>query len=533
MKRRLLAFAALILSVAAIVSSCKDESTPPPAPQVTGDVGSLNLVTGGTGKVTLTVVAPGKFGTATAVADKGTVTMANIAGTGTEAGVAELTYVAPDETGNYKITVTVTDQAQQTGTVDITVAVTAKPPVTVPAGNVSGVWEKNTTYIAGGTLVIAKGTSLTIQEGVTVIFDGNGSTAAPELSVQGSLYSMGTATKPVLFTIPEAKRIKANIFAGTWGGIQATPDATEMVLQYTTVEYAGAPTGAGNASLYSGSPYKDGDPRYGILFSNTAGKLVMQNSNVRYTADDGMRVTGGTVLISKNQFVLNGKNGGESVNIKSGVTGTVAYNVSYRAATNAWKWSSKSGTSDNPQTDVDVYNNTAVECGWRQTKTGRGGSLNIEGKARGQAYNNLVVNSRFGTKIVGGGGSDGADTVNIKVGYNHYFGTDANMVNQFYPTDGWLIKGWKESKNDIAGAAKENDPKFVNYTVTAYTSAYPVDPLTLDYMPATADFHLQAGAPGLAKGKTSFTVKSAIVINGITYTPPAPAAYIGAYGTAN
>ncbi len=528
MKRRLLAFAALILSVAAIVSSCKDESTPPPAPQVTGDVGSLNLVTGGTGKVTLTVVAPGKFGTATAVADKGTVTMANIAGTGTEAGVAELTYVAPDETGNYKITVTVTDQAQQTGTVDITVAVTAKPPVTVPAGNVSGVWEKNTTYIAGGTLVIAKGTSLTIQEGVTVIFDGNGSTAAPELSVQGSLYSMGTAAKPVLFTIPEAKRIKANIFAGTWGGIQATPDATEMVLQYTTVEYAGAPTGAGNASLYSGSPYKDGDPRYGILFSNTAGKLVIQNSNVRYTADDGMRVTGGTVLISKNQFVLNGKNGGESVNIKSGVTGTVAYNVSYRAATNAWKWSSKSGTSDNPQTDVDVYNNTAVECGWRQTKTGRGGSLNVEEKGRGQAYNNLVVNSRFGMKMV-----SSADVGNLKIGFNQYYGTDKVMTDQFYPTDGALVKGDKETSSDVVGAAGENDPGFVNYVVSTYTSAYPVDPSTLDYMPSTVDFHLKSTAPGLAKGKTSFTVKSAIVINGITYTPPAPAAYIGAYGTAN
>ena len=135
---------------------------------------------------------------------------------------------------------------------DITVAVTSKPPVNVPAGNVEGTWVRNTTYIAGGTLTIPKGKSLTIQEGVTVIFDGTGSSTAPELAVLGNLYSMGTAAKPVLFTLPEAKRIKANIFAGLWGGIQATPDAGEVVLLYTTIEYTGAPTGAGNASLYSG-----------------------------------------------------------------------------------------------------------------------------------------------------------------------------------------------------------------------------------------------------------------------------------------
>ena len=70
---------------------------------------------------------------------------------------------------------------------------------------------------------------------------------------------------------------------------------------------------------------------------------------------------------------------------------------------------------------------------------------------------------------------------------------------------------------------------FVNYTVSAYTSAYPVDPGTLDFMPPTADFHLKAGAPGLAKGKTGFTMKPAIVVGGVTYTPPAPSVNIGAY----
>jgi hypothetical protein len=521
---KLLTMLAVIFSLG-YFASCDSKSDPAPAPQVSGDKSSLNLVPEASDKVVLTIVAPGSFSKVEAITDKGTVTIANETGKGTDAGSAELTYVAPDEIGNFKITVTVTDGETQTGTLEITVAVTAKPPVNLPAGNVEGTWEKNTTYIAGGTLTIAKGKTLTIQEGVTVIFDGTGTQAAPELSVQGKLYSMGTEDKPITFTIPEAKRTKANIFAGTWGGVQATPDASEVVLLYTNIEYAGAPTGPGNASLFAGSPYSDGDPRYGLLFSNTDGKFVMKNSRIAYTADDGMRIVGGTILIANNMFVLNGKNGGESVNIKSSVTGTVAFNISYRAATNAWKWSNASGASATPQTDMNVYNNTAIECGWRQTKTGRGGSLNVEKGARGQAYNNLVVNSRFGYKQVGD-----ADVANISVGYSHYYGTDDVMVNQFYPSDGTLVKGEKESNKDVVGTAGQNDPMFVNYPVSTYTSTYPVDPSTLDYMPAAADFHLKTGAPGLGKGKTGFTLKPAITINGTTYTPPSPSANIGALG---
>ena len=524
-KTKLLSVSSFALSVLLLITSCSKDDAPKPAPQITGDKASLNLIPEASDVVVLTIVAPGKFASVSATADKGTVTVDEITGTDGEQGSATLHYTAPAEIGNYKITVTVIDKASQSGTSDITVSVTAKPPVQVPAGNVSGVWEKNTTYIAGGMLVVPADQSLTIQEGVTVIFDGNGTQGAPEFSIQGNLYCNGTATKPITFTIPEAKRTKANIFAGLWGGIQATKTSKEMVLQYVNIEYAGAPTGGTNPSISVG-PYADGDPRYGLLFSNPAGKFVMQNSRIAYTADDGMRIVGGTVLITNNCFVLTGKNGGESVNLKSSVTGTVAYNMSYRAATNAYKWSNKSGSASTPQTDVYVYNNTAVECGWRQTKTGRGGSINIEGGARGLIYNNLIVNCRFGTKVV-----DDADVANLLVGFNHYYGADQVMANEFYPTAVLFKKGDKETANDIAGVASANDPKFVSYAVSSYASTYPVDPSTLDFMPGTADFRLLAGAPGITKAKTGFTVKPSITVNGVAYTAPAPSTTIGAFGT--
>jgi hypothetical protein len=94
-------------------------------------------------------------------------------------------------------------------------------------------------------------------------------------------------------------------------------------------------------------------------------------------------------------------------------------------------------------------------------------------------------------------------------------------VKQFQPSDE-ILKG----ANDLISAkVGDNDPKFVNY------------PLNTDNKNATFntawDFHLQAGSPALGKGKTNFTrlYAEGIVVNGVTYKSPAPADYIGAFGT--
>ncbi|MEO7991155.1 MAG: hypothetical protein ABI663_16515 [Chryseolinea sp.] len=523
---KLFTLALLTISLPAYFWSCSSDEATPPAPQVTSDKPTLNLVPYQDDVATLTIVAPATFESITAVADNGVVTVSDITGTGTKTATAKLNYTAPDITGNFKITVTITDKANQITTEDVNVAVTAKAPVTLGAGNITlAKLEKGTTYIAAGGLVIPEGSTLTIEEDVTVIFDGDGTATAPELTVKGKLYSYGTAQKPVKFTIPVAKRIKANIFAGLWGGIQATDKATEVVLLYTHIEYAGAPAGPGNPSVDNGM-YEDGAARYGLLITNPEGKFVMQHSRIAYTSDDGMRVVGGTVLITNNIYELNGRTGGESVNIKSGVKGTVAYNFAYRSATNAYKWSNASGFAATPQTDVDAYNNTAVECGWRQTKSGRGGSLNIEKAGRGQCYNNLSVNCRFGVRVV----SD-ADIDNLTLGYSLYFGTEQVMVDEFYPTAGAIVKGDKETNMDVVGLVGEKDPKFEAYTLTGFVSADVKDPAVLDFMPASVDFHVKSDSPALAKGKTGLTLKPAIVIDGKTYSAPVASNFIGAFGT--
>ena len=102
---------------------------------------------------------------------------------------------------------------------------TENPADETVEGNVSGVWEANSVIKVSGHIVVPEGESLTIEEGVQVIFDdaGVGANHAPiEFTVDGNLYCEGTAENPVRLTVAEEDRTEANTFAGLWGGIVAS-----------------------------------------------------------------------------------------------------------------------------------------------------------------------------------------------------------------------------------------------------------------------------------------------------------------------
>ena len=77
------------------------------------------------------------------------------------------------------------------------------------SGNVEGVWEANTVVSVTGHIVVPEGKSLTIEEGVTVVFDdkGVGVNHTPiEFTVDGNLYCKGTEEHPILLSVAESKR---------------------------------------------------------------------------------------------------------------------------------------------------------------------------------------------------------------------------------------------------------------------------------------------------------------------------------------
>ena len=105
-------------------------------------------------------------------------------------------------------------------------AVTPTPVVPVVqenvGGEVSGVWEKGSTYKITNHIQISEGKSLTILEGATVVFSD--STVKPEFIVKGNLYVLGTDQNPVKFTVPDAWKIARNEFGNLWGRHHRQPE---------------------------------------------------------------------------------------------------------------------------------------------------------------------------------------------------------------------------------------------------------------------------------------------------------------------
>ncbi|GAB3718639.1 right-handed parallel beta-helix repeat-containing protein [Spirosoma lituiforme] len=393
-------------------------------------------------------------------------------------------------------------------------------PVTVPvvkeavSGDVSGVWEKGSTYRITGHLQVPASQSLVIQEGVTVVFSD--STVKPEFIVKGNLYIMGTSANPVKLTVPDAWKTTANQWGNLWGGIIAAPTCAELLIDNAILEYGGAVTTESSPSVKAGL-YKAtaGNHVPAVNYSNVNGKLVIVNSRLNNQNEDGFYIEGGKVIIANNKIYTQGVSGGDAINIKSGVQADVAFNLVYSPNTNALKLSNTGDRT--PQSYVIGYNNTIVNAGWRRP-TIKGGSIWVEIAVRAELYNNLLANDRFGIKR----DPKNPEDARSKVSNNLYYNYTADGVTNFQPSTEILT-----GTNDvISKTAGDNDPKFVNY------------PLSTDQKNAvfnTAwDFRLQSGSPAIGKGTTSFTrlyADGLTFANGTVYKSPAPSTTIGAFGS--
>lgn len=566
--------AMFFIGTAVFLASCdKDEDPPKPAPTLTASSSTLSVITDTTATVTVDISAAAGIKDITATLDKselGTVEITNKADLLTKTvGTATIKFTSLFELGSGTVTVTVTDDASQTGTKTIAVTVTNHPPIEISGtmGDTgtkeyhitdAATWGPHLTYhVTGNVFVEAEG-SLTLMEGTTVIVDGQYS-----FTVRGNFYSYGTEEDSVVFTVPAEQHKKENIFAGLWGGVLSSDTdgdndfaADEMVVQYTRFEFTGM-VGQAWQDIVKLGEVEETVPGYALFFNNPDGVCVIQNSTFAYTTDVAVQVDQGKILITNNAFILNGKAGGEAIDTKVGTNGDIAYNLFYKSATNGVKYNAKNGSAD-----LRVYNNTAVECGWRQTEhSNHGGSFNVEQGGKGKLHNNLIVNCTRGVRF-----SDGKlpDVAELSVGYNFHYvafneavGVDA-YTPQFYPEDGFIIRGngatgpdvdstfstshdiptpvyTAEQYDEAATIAASVDPKFENFVVTTFTKALAEtseEPSNEDF-PAAFDFHLKAGSPALTGGNTDFSPynTSSLSINGKTYTIPQPSAFFGAFGT--
>ncbi len=383
-------------------------------------------------------------------------------------------------------------------------------------GTIKGTLKVGRTYNMTGNVIVNKGDTLWLQNGVHVNVKGEFG-----FYIFGAMVSLGTKSNPNTITMDAAVRtdntsqnpLTDQALLGTWCGISCDTGCTLLVLKWTHVQFAGAfhksppsiPNVANNAKSYP------------ILFQNPNGYFIMEDSWLYGSADDAIRTYGGKIHVMRNTFEKCGQTGGEGLNMKVGTVGNVAFNVFMGIATNGPKASNKGVGSI--QTNVAIYNNTIINSGYRRSSTGRGGSINYEEGAKGYSYNDLIVNCKYGFRVVP---NPPADTFNLTYGNHYYYGDSLSVVNQFYPTSytthpqltdfplytSYLPSNYTEGAiYNAPSLLSANNPMFVHFPL-------PMFDFKVESFVGTYDFHLQASSPAIGKGSTAFSpINNGVIVN--------------------
>lgn len=320
-----------------------------------------------------------------------------------------------------------------------------------------------------------------------------------------------------------------------------------LILKWTHIEFGGFAL-SDDQGISVGQ--KGGDA-FSILFQNPDGIFVMEDSWLYGGVDDPIRVSNGKICFMRNTFEKGGLHGGDCLNCKGGTVGDMAYNLYVGMATNGQKASNKGIPAGASQTNIRMWNNTFIADGYRQSQVGRGADIDFEEGAKGMAYNNLMVNCKFGIRIVA---NPAADTANIQYGYNYAYGDSLSVVSQIYPTNSVGSGGWTKPQitdipdyttflsasytygQDYDGKSlvQKNNPMFVNFLLPVPGNI----PLQGIQAVGNYDFRLLSSSPAIGKGFTGFSAVASVPVDptyGVTEITP-PGKDIGAFqfdGTGN
>ena len=339
---------------------------------------------------------------------------------------------------------------------------------TINGGNVKGVMLTDSTYTVNGDVTVLPGDTLTVQPGATINIPANHA-----FYIQGVFQSLGSAAKPVVFTSPTAQ-------PGQWGGFQA--DSCQGFTAYWT------------KFLWAGGPDSTGSTRQTISISVPI-PVDIEDCWFVGGQDNSIGVfSTAQVKIVRNSFYGNGTTDGEAIDFHSGVTGVVAYNVIWGQAGSAIKVFTSS-TIQNPQTNVEVYNNTCVDNGFRRGAAEPGRGVLVDAFSQARVYNNIFANNYWSLDI-----TQTADLQHTVYNNNYFFVTVDTLVQFMYPAG---EAGAQQSGDVISQTTGANDPKFAGYMAPPNPSER--------IIPGTFDFHLQSGSPALGKGYTgSVTLPSGV-----------------------
>ena len=405
-------------------------------------------------------------------------------------------------------------------------------------GAVKGTMLAGKTYTVVGDIFVNTGDTLIIQPGVTVNFTGTAGVPVG-VGVKGVLLSLGTKENPIMMTysgVSKTDQLGSNpdldpALKGKWTGIIGATTCPLIVIKWTHIEFGGAAMSSAMKSFTGGSS------PYSVYFANPDGSFILEDSWIYGSTDDPFRINGGKIHVMRNTFEKCGYTGGEAMNAKAGTIGDFAYNLCIGMATNGPKISNINVAVGKPGSNVRIFNNTIINCGYRRSAAGRGGSINFEEGAGGMAYNNLIVNCKFGLRVVG---TPIADTANLKYGYNFYYADSISVASQFIPSlsvstaiskpmetdipkpstylpSGWTIGAVYTAPASVVGA---NNPQFINAPVPLPAGLMLRDIAVV----GNYNFALKPNSPCIGAGFTGFSPRADVIqdirLGATEITPP-------------
>ena len=394
------------------------------------------------------------------------------------------------------------------------------------SGAVKGTMLSGKTYYFSSPITVNSGDTLVMQSGVKLL----AKSPSAMLIVNGVFISLGTKNAPNWITGEQADLDPSTYKQTTyldpnadnglkldgkmWGGIQCSKTCTLLDIKWTHLDFAGGTVDQGS-DLTNGF-YAAGDALFVTLFQNPQGIYILEDSWIYGSTTDACRIKGGSVHIMRNTVEKLAYNDGDAFNVKGGTIGDMAYNLIIGTAKGGTKASNKGQATGAPQTNINMYNNTYLNGGWRSLDPDRGANVDYEEGAKGKAFNNIIVNCKTGLRFLE---NPAADTTNSDYGNNLSYGDSVKVTNQFMatthagklnttdiPSPATYYTAYKGTHWFIIAAydgtslVSQNNPKFVNYPLPIAGQA-----LRNITWAGGFDFHLASGSPAIGKGNSTFS----------------------------
>jgi hypothetical protein len=193
----------------------------------------------------------------------------------------------------------------------------------IPAGDVSGIWtQANSPYNINGEITIPNDSTLTIEQGVKVVFTGH-----YKFYVKGRLLAKGTENDTILFTINDTTGFHhLTLPDGSWHGIKIFDVAVSndsTIFEYCTFEYGKSNTGSGMINRSGGAIYSTIDK---LRVSHCLFRYNKSYDTNTWVGTSGAILIVGNPIIEYSEFCFNESSWGSVMCVGGNTTGAIIRN---------------------------------------------------------------------------------------------------------------------------------------------------------------------------------------------------------------